>query len=305
MNTYQAKRIPLHDLLAALGHQPRREVRGELWYLSPLRREASASFKVNVAGNVWYDFGEGRGGNLLDFVMAYYRLEGDVKAALEKLDGLGVSAGEPAAPAPGRGKPPASSRNAPESSITLVKTQVLRNRALFDYLHARGIKPITARPFVQEAYYTLAGRDRTFFALAFPNEAGGYELRSKYFQGVVGSKDLSIVPGRPAGAVAVFEGFMDFLSWLTLEGRPAPDMPVIVLNSVALKDRAVEAIRRMDAAAVHLYLDHDTGGRETTAYLQAQLADREVRDHAPLYAGYKDVNEFLMGQRAEGRVAAR
>src|SRR5690606_12297943 len=170
MNTYQAKRIPFRDLLAALGYEPRREVRGELWYLSPLRQEASASFKVNVAGNVWYDFGEGRGGNLLDFVMAYYRLDGDVKAALEKLDGLGVSAGEPVAPALARGKPPASPRNGPESSITLVKTQVLRNRALFDYLHARGIKPITAKPFVREAYYTIEGRDRTFFALAFPNE---------------------------------------------------------------------------------------------------------------------------------------
>ena len=37
MNTQQAKRIPLVDILARLGYQPVKEVRSDLWYLSPFR----------------------------------------------------------------------------------------------------------------------------------------------------------------------------------------------------------------------------------------------------------------------------
>jgi DNA primase len=61
MNTQQARRIPLVDILARLGYQPVKEVRSDLWYLSPFRRETEASFNVNVARNVWYDHGEGVG----------------------------------------------------------------------------------------------------------------------------------------------------------------------------------------------------------------------------------------------------
>lgn len=44
------------DFLQEHGHQPT-SVRGNnWWYLSPLRDEHMASFKVDVSKNVWYDF---------------------------------------------------------------------------------------------------------------------------------------------------------------------------------------------------------------------------------------------------------
>ena len=58
------------ELLSRLGFEPTRRQGMYLWYRSPLRSsETQASFKVNTQWNSWYDFGEGAGGNIIDFVM--------------------------------------------------------------------------------------------------------------------------------------------------------------------------------------------------------------------------------------------
>ncbi len=61
MNVAQAKEIHLRDLLENLGHDPRRVVSGECWYLSPLRQETDASFKITRDGKAWYDHGGAEG----------------------------------------------------------------------------------------------------------------------------------------------------------------------------------------------------------------------------------------------------
>ena len=67
MNIGQAKQIDLVDYLASLGYNPAKIKREEYWYLSPLREERTASFKVDRRQNVWYDHGLGTGGNLSYF----------------------------------------------------------------------------------------------------------------------------------------------------------------------------------------------------------------------------------------------
>ena len=58
------KRIPLADFLARLGHEPVRRSGNELWYRAPYRNERTPSFRVNVAKQLWYDFGLGKGGDI-------------------------------------------------------------------------------------------------------------------------------------------------------------------------------------------------------------------------------------------------
>jgi hypothetical protein len=53
----QAKQTDLVDYLAFLGHRPQKVRNEDYWYLSPLREEKTASFKVNRKKNVWYDHG--------------------------------------------------------------------------------------------------------------------------------------------------------------------------------------------------------------------------------------------------------
>ena len=64
MNTFGNKNIQIADFLAEKGYLPISKKGANWWYLSPLHNENTASFKVNVDKNVWYDFGLGKGGGL-------------------------------------------------------------------------------------------------------------------------------------------------------------------------------------------------------------------------------------------------
>jgi len=316
MNSAQAKQIPLAKILERLGHSPHHEVRGDVWYFSPFRKESEASFKIDTRQNVWFDYGEGAGGNGLDLINYLHHgrkcTDGsDVSFALGKLTELtGEYSERQDYKTPDLFSRPAStgSPQKSESTLKVVKVRELRNEALTGYLRERGISLATTRPYVKEIYYKYGGKN--YFALCFANDSGGYELRNKYFKGVHGSKDISVIRRKnfanqkknkgEGQAVTVFEGFMDFLSALEYHGKPITT-PVIVLNSVAMKDRAVEAIKGMEASKVYLYLDRDNSGRELTGYFQKQLQGITTIDNSDLYAEHKDFNEFLVSSKGQAK----
>src|SRR3954468_13569607 len=68
----EAKQVDLIEYLEKLGYQPQRVRNNDYWYLSPLRDEKTASFKVNRKLNKWYDHGLGEGGNIIDFGILYH-----------------------------------------------------------------------------------------------------------------------------------------------------------------------------------------------------------------------------------------
>ena len=72
MNTNEAKRIRIEEYLHSLGYSPARQQGGSLWYKSPFRDECEPSFKVNTERNLWYDFGAGRGGNIIALAQELY-----------------------------------------------------------------------------------------------------------------------------------------------------------------------------------------------------------------------------------------
>ena len=55
-------------------------------------------------------------------------------------------------------------------------------------------------------------------AIGFPNVAGGYEVRNSFFKGCIAPKDITHIrqQGEQREKCLVFEGFMDYLSFLTL-----------------------------------------------------------------------------------------
>ena len=65
MNIEDVKQISIADYLHSLGYSPVKRQGNSLWYKSPLREEHEASFKVNTDRNLWYDFGAGKGGNII------------------------------------------------------------------------------------------------------------------------------------------------------------------------------------------------------------------------------------------------
>ncbi len=73
INCIEANRIDLVDFLSNLGYKSQKIRNNDHWYLSPFRNEKSASFKVNKKLNVWFDFGEGKGGGVIDFGVQYFK----------------------------------------------------------------------------------------------------------------------------------------------------------------------------------------------------------------------------------------
>lgn len=295
MNIQQAKQLSLIEVMAALGHNPHHEARGDVWYLSPFRQEQEPSFKINRAKNIWYDFGAGQEGNIIDFAM---KLEGSHSVAgalkvLTEITGGQTSLFTRPKPTERRKEP------RPKESLQIEKIQPLQNPSLISYLGKRGIGLETARPYLQEIHYSREGRP--YFALAFTNDSGGHELRNPYFKGTYGTKDITTINGTDnyATEVLVFEGFMDFLSAKTFY-QDGFTQPAIVLNSVAMKEKAIEAVKREGVTDVSLYLDHDESGREVKGYLEEQLEGVvTIIDKSDLYGGYKDFNEFLVSRHHE------
>lgn len=68
----EAKEKDLVSYLSQLGYEPEKIIHNDYWYLSPLREEKTASFKVNRKKNIWYDFGTGEGGTIIDFGIRFH-----------------------------------------------------------------------------------------------------------------------------------------------------------------------------------------------------------------------------------------
>ena len=53
-----ARNISIVKALERLWHFPKKASEEEAWFLSPLRSETQASFKVSKKHNLWYDHGK-------------------------------------------------------------------------------------------------------------------------------------------------------------------------------------------------------------------------------------------------------
>ena len=70
-------------------------------------------------------------------------------------------------------------------------------------------------------------KGKRYFAVGFPNESGGWVLRSSIFKGNILGGGISIqVLGKPE-SIKIFEGWFDFLSYLKISG--ATDFKAIIL----------------------------------------------------------------------------
>jgi 5S rRNA maturation endonuclease (ribonuclease M5) len=99
---------------------------------------------------------------------------------------------------------------------------------------------------------------------------------------------------------------MDYLSALTYYRKTEAETPVLILNSVAMEEDALEKIRSLDVRRLHLYLDRDEAGRKLLESFREQLPELEILDQSRLYQGHKDFNAFLMArQKAKSGELAR
>jgi len=288
MKTIQdIKRLPIRAYLAERGLHPTKDNPRYGLYLSPLREERTPSFKVDYLQNLWYDFGLGTGGSIIDLVMRLERC--DFTQAVRLLSNRDRT------PIPAS---VSSSVALPASTLRILFDIPLRHPALIGYLSSRGIDPNMAFSYCREVHYAINGRE--YFAVGFRNDAGGWELRSERFKGNVSPMYITTIDNR-SDTVVAFEGFMDFLSYLSMEKRLQPD--AAVLNSVVNLPKAIPFLERH--STIHAFFDNDEAGRKATTELKRLCPDSTVIDRSNLYRRHKDLNEYWQTKQSRPHIAPK
>ena len=158
MNIDQIKKIKLQEFLATIDCKPVKQYGVNLMYLSPLRTEKHASFKVNTELNLWYDFGISRGGNIIDLAELLYN-SSDVSYLIHQI--------ERNAPSCVSVSLPTAKPNTPQNSFENLQVLSISHPALIKYLGERCIDIEIARTVCKELHFDTRGKH--YFGIGFPN----------------------------------------------------------------------------------------------------------------------------------------
>lgn len=274
----QAKEIDMISYLSTLGFQPTKVTRDDYWYLSPLRNEKTASFKVNAKLNRWYDHGMGKGGSLVDFGMLFFNCS--LGVFLKEHCG-NVSLSHPVTSFQNK------SQQSP-SKLIILKEQPLCAAPLLRYLRQRKIPIEIATAFCQEVRFNV--NNRTYDAIGFKNDLGGFEIRSPHLKLSSFPKGITTF-GQNNSEVLVFEGFFDFLSFKTLHTHSLKnEQDYVVLNSLAMIEKARPFMEQHQL--IRLFLDRDQAGEKCT-HTALNWSD-QYTDESILYKDHKDLNQWMM-----------
>jgi len=273
-----ARQICIVKTLANSGHYPTRKSEKEAWFLSPLRSETQASFSVSLTKNLWYDYGLGKGGNIIDLIMAINNCSAyeAVRCLQENIQFSFC--------------PEKISRE--KNSVQLKRVSVLKHPALIEYLDSRKIPLEVAELFCQEVWFSL--NKKTYFSIGLRNDAGGYELRNKFFKCSTSPKTISSFI-RGFARLVITEGMFDFLSLKVLDDELFSSSDIVVLNSLGNIGLIPEEWNSY--SEIYLLLDNDPAGKTATQQLLKKFSN--AIDKSQFYFDYKDLNNVLTHGRME------
>ena len=286
------KRYPIVEYLERKGIKPVRKTPTYAMYRSPLREETHPSFKVDTEKNLWIDYGEGRGGSIIDLCM---RMEGCTLS--EAIRRLGQNASDNGTSSFLNDFVPNNSQPvmAVNGARRLIEISDTLPPHLQDYLtKERCINLEKAMPFLKCISYEV--RSRLYQAIGFANLSGGYELRDdKTFKGTIAPKDITPIFTDRAEPVCIFEGFMDFLSFLSMKEEITNHC--LVMNSVSNVARTIRYLNDRHLTHIRAFLDNDEAGRRTVQdFIKAGFHVEDMNIH---YKDFKDLNEYHVSRVRE------
>ena len=267
-------------------------------YFSPFRDERTPSFHIDEAKNTWYDYGTSEGGNLFDFVCKFVNItRGEVYDWLASFRHMVPESEYKTLIALMLERKPHSSRIVIDSA-----SHHFTRRKLVEYAADRAVSKEVLEKYCEEiVYHVDSAPDRKFYAIGFKNNSGGYVLRSSISKRCSSSdittlgSDGEMTQDATCDKVLVFEGFMDFLSWITDVKQQTPQYDCCILNSVSNIARALPWI--MEHRNIAAFMDNDDAGRETLQKIMDSASEGAhdvcVYDMSRLYEGYNDLNEKL------------
>ena len=286
------KRYSIVEYLERKGIRPVRKTPTYAMYRSPLREETHPSFKVDTEKNLWIDYAEGRGGSIIDLCM---RMEGCTLS--EAIRCLGQNASDNGTSSFLNDFVPNNSQPvmAVNGARRLIEISDTLPPHLQDYLtKERCINLEKAMPFLKCISYEIRGR--RYQAIGFANLSGGYELRDdKTFKGTIAPKDITPIFTDRAEPVCIFEGFMDFLSFLSMKEEITNHC--LVMNSVSNVARTIRYLNDRHLTHIRAFLDNDEAGRRAVQYfIKAGFHVEDMNIH---YKDFKDLNEYHVSRARE------
>lgn len=292
--------ISIVEILAYYGKSLSRTKTG--MYYSPFRDEKTPSFHIDEAANTWYDFGTHEGGGLIDFVCKITGCQR--KEAYDWLASIRHMIPEEV-----HTEVIKRAASVGESKVIIEKVnEQFSKPALVEYAQSRCISREILDRYCDEVTYSVSSKPgSSFFAIGFKNNSGGYVLRSKVAK-ICSSSDVTTLG--PDGnltmevnskKVAVFEGFIDFLSLLSYNEKQEPGHDCCILNSVSNLEKALPWIA--GHTNIMIFADNDNAGRDTyqriTDYVSDSAEEVCIYDMAELYKGHKDLNDKLVDEMNE------
>ena len=286
------KQYPIVEYLERKGTKPVRKTPTYAMYRSPLREETHPSFKVDTEKNLWIDYGEGRGGSIIDLCM---RMEGCTLS--EAIRRLGQNASDNGTYSFLNDFMPNNSQPvmAVNGARRLIEISDTLPPHLQDYLtKERCIDLEKATPFLKCISYEVRGR--RYQAIGFANLSGSYELRDdKTFKGTIAPKDIAPIFTDRAEPVCIFEGFMDFLSFLSMKEEVTNHC--LVMNSVSNVARTIRYLNDRHLTHIRAFLDNDEAGRRAVQdFIKAGFHVEDMNIH---YKDFKDLNEYHVSRVRE------
>ncbi|WP_144283870.1 toprim domain-containing protein [Chryseobacterium echinoideorum] len=284
MNCKQFNSISLEEVLLSLGHLPTKQNEKEAWYLNPFASESQASFKLDKRINAWYLHSEDVGGNNTDFMKKY--LKTSVNEVLDWAQKQNFSSFH---------QQEHIKKSKPNYRIDEIMD--IQNPNLKNYLQERGLSP-KIYDYIKEVRFTVG--EKRLYAIGFENLSGGFELRNSFYKGSLLKKDISIinincglqdissVEVKNIKSAAVFEGFMDALSFVEMQRSFTGD--ILVMNSIALLNRSIEHLKNY--SDINLFLDNDNAGIKCKSQIIKSFS--QAKDYSGIYSNHKDLNEFLI-----------
>ena len=286
------KQYPIVEYLESKGIKPVRRTSVYALYRSPLRAETHPSFKVDTEKNLWIDYAECRGGSIIDLCM---RLEGCTLS--EAIHHLGQNAPDNTVYSSHKdfsqnNLQPTMAANETRKLISISDTLP---QHLQEYLtKVRCIDLEKAKPFLKCISYEVRGR--RYQAIGFANLSGGYELRDdKTFKGTIAPKDITPIFEDMEQPVCFFEGFMDFLSFLSMKEEITNHC--LVMNSVSNVARTIRYLNDRHLTHIRAFLDNDEAGRRAVQdFIKAGFHVEDMNIH---YKDFKDLNDFHVSRVRE------
>ena len=286
------KRYPIVEYLEKKGIKLVRRTAAYALYRSPLREETHPSFKVDTEKNLWIDYAEGRGGSIIDLCM---RLESCTLS--EAIHRLGQNAFDNITCSSRKNFVPNNLQSTMAANETrkLISISDTLPPHLREYLtKVRCIDLEKAKSFLKCISYEVRGR--RYQAIGFANLSGGYELRDdNVFKGRIAPKDITPIFTDRAELVCIFEGFMGFLSFLSMKEEITNHC--LVMNSVSNVAKAIRYLNDRHLTHICALLDNDDAGRR--AIQEFARAGFQVEDMSRYYKDFKDLNEYHVSRVRE------